>query len=112
MDGVNVSTNEASGSIVQFLDDDNANYPYRFYRTSLFDASSGARVGTLTRLQPNRMTFELATLPNRSYVLQGSTHLVTWSDLSSHIASGLVLGITNTVDLSIPFRFFRVQSHP
>jgi hypothetical protein len=105
---VNISTNEAFSSIVEFMDFDARLYPYRFYRALLYDAAG--EVGALHRSADGRVSLSFRGLAGRSYTLQASTNFVDWEGLGSYVAAGGIVSVTNLVDPNYPRRFFRLRS--
>jgi hypothetical protein len=103
---VTVMTNTVADSFLEFMDLDAHLYPYRFYRpVPLGGAFSG-----VARLDGSKLIFRLVGVVGRSYVVQASTDLSTWTDLSTNVAEGGTLVITNLIDSAFPYRFFRTRS--
>ena len=106
---ITISTNEAIGSIIRFLDEDAARFPHRYYRAVLFDATG--QFGTITQLPDGRIQFSFTGLAGRSYVIEASTNLVDWLTVGSEIASGGTTLFTNSPGVK-PHQFFRLKSSP
>ena len=106
----NLEINVASGSFVDWMDRDASRYPYRFYRTALFDALGS--IGNLALLDGGWLSFQITGLEGRRFIVQTSTNLTNWLDLSTVTAVGGSVRFTNAPDLSAPQRFFRLKSAP
>lgn len=107
---VNLSTNFALGNFMDLVDLDAPIYPYRFYRSALFDALG--QLGPVSILPGGRFTFQLIGVSGRSYTIQTSTNLVNWESVTNVIATGGTIQITNTIDPAFSTRFFRLSSQP
>jgi hypothetical protein len=103
---VNVATNAPVDSFLEFMDLDAHLYPYRFYRP----VPLGGAFGGGARLDGSKFILRLLGVAGRSYVLQASTDLANWTDLSTNVAAGGALSITNEIDPAFPYRFFRTKS--
>ena len=103
---VNVMTNSPADSLLEFLDMDAHLYPYRFYRPM----PVGGAVGEIARLDGTQLTLRLLGVAGRTYVVQASTNLNNWVDLSTNVAGPRTLVFTNTIDPMFPHRFFRLKS--
>jgi hypothetical protein len=105
---VNVATNAPVDSFLEFMDEDAHRYPHRFYRP----VPLGGAFGGIARLDGLQFTLRLLGVAGRPYVLQASTNLQTWVDLSTNVAGSGTLAITNTIAPAFPHRFFRLKSAP
>ena len=105
---INLSTNVVMDSLLQFIDLDAHRYPYRFYRAMPL----GGFVDANVRVASGRVSFAISGVAGRSYVLQASTDLAQWLDLSTNVLSGSALRVTNQIDPAFPQRFFRLRSGP
>ena len=85
---VDVSTNIAIGSFMDLVDMDAATYPYRFYRSALFDAVVGGFIGSFSRSTDGAVSFLVTGLEGRAYVLQASTKLKQWVSISTNTTAG------------------------
>jgi hypothetical protein len=103
---VNVATNAPVDSFLEFMDLDAHLYPHRFYRPVPLGGAFGGGV----RLDGSKVIIRLLGVAGRSYVLQASTDLANWTDLSTNVAEQGALSITNEIDPAFPFRFFRTKS--
>ena len=102
----------ATGSFMDLVDADAVIYPFRFYRSALFDVIAAGRIGGLTRLPGGGVTFQIAGLEGRSYIIQASTNLVNWVNLSTNLATGGTINFTDPNPAHPPTRFYRLQSGP
>ena len=106
---VNVQTNSATGSLLEFADSGAGQFPHRFYRAILCDALTGQRLGTITQLPGGQVRFNLFGVSGRSYVIQASTNLPQWENIRTNIGAGgpivFIDGVTNQAR-----RFYRVRS--
>ena len=109
---VNVQTNSTDGGLLEFVDPAAVVYPKRFYRAIVCDGASGLRIGTITQLANGRVQFDFTAASGRSYVIQASTNLTDWRDLSTVTAATGVVTYTNAASPGSPYRFFRVKSGP
>jgi hypothetical protein len=106
---VNILTNTATDNIIIFTDPDAHAFPYRFYRTVLFDATSGERIGSITSLPNGSISLSLEGLQGQSYVLQTSTNLSQWVTLGSFFATNGIGTFIDTNSASFPSRFYRFK---
>jgi hypothetical protein len=107
---VNISTNLAVDTFMQLVDLDGPFYPYRFYRSALFDTLLRGQIGGFGRAQDGRVSFRLTGFEGRSYIIQASTNLVQWGSVSTNVAVGGVINFIDSGAPSYPYRFYRVQS--
>ncbi|MDZ4861685.1 MAG: cohesin domain-containing protein [Candidatus Hydrogenedentes bacterium] len=103
---VNIGTNVAIGNYMDLVDEDAALYPYRFYRAVLFPTND-ARLGGLSRLSTGIVSFDVRGTPGRTYVIQASTNLVNWVDISTNYSAGDVIAFTDVDSSKFPQRFYR-----
>ena len=115
----NVQTNSAEGALLQFVDPSAGDYPQRFYRAIVCETLAGAainaasvQVGTITQLPGGRVQFDFTGASGRSYVIQASTNLADWRDISTVTAAGGVVSYTNAAGPGSTYRFFRLKSVP
>jgi len=109
---VNVATNVALSSFLDLVDMDAPHYPYRFYESALFDVVAGGRLGGMNRLPDGRVSLQLSGLEGRSYVIQASTNLLQWENVSTNLVSGGGLNFTDARAVNFRQRFYRLQSGP
>ena len=107
---VNLSTNLATSSFLDLVDVDAPNYPHRFYRSALLDTLLRGQIGGFGRTQDGRVNFRLSGFEGRSYVIQASTNLAQWQNLSTNAAAGGMIQFTDNSATNYPQRFYRVQS--
>jgi hypothetical protein len=105
---VNLTNTTALGNFMDLVDEDATRYPYRFYRWVLYDAAG--EIGAVTLLPGGQLSFRLSGLAGRTYVLQASSDLQAWTDLSTNVATTGTLNLTNMIDPAFPKRFFRLKS--
>jgi hypothetical protein len=98
----------ATGNFMDLIDTDAERYLYRFYRWVLYDGAG--EIGSVMQLPGVGLRFQLTGLTGRTYVLQASTNLQAWTDISTNVATTGVLNFTNLVSPAIPHRFFRFKS--
>jgi len=107
---VNVQTNSTENALLEFVDPHAGNFPKRFYRALVCDGASGLQIGTITQLPDGRVQFDFTGALGRSYIIQASTNLTDWQDMSTVPATATVLSYTNAAGPGQPYRFFRVKS--
>ena len=112
LDWVNISTNVAIGSFMDLVDMDAPNYPFRFYRSALFDAIVGGYVGNFTRAQDGSVNFRITGLEGRTYIIQASTNLVHWENISTNATLRGLINFTDPSASSFLQRFYRLKSEP
>ncbi len=95
---------------MQFIDPEAGAFPKRFYRALVCDGASGLQIGTITQLPDGRVQFAFTGALGRSYLIQASTNLTDWQDVSTITASGGTLSYTNSPGSGSPHRFFRLKS--
>jgi hypothetical protein len=105
---VNLTNTTATGNFMDLLDADAARYPHRFYRWVLYDAAG--EIGAVTQLPGGGLSMQFRGLAGRTYVLQASSDLQRWTDLSTNVATWGTIGFTNLIDGAFPHRFFRLKS--
>jgi hypothetical protein len=93
---------------MDLIDADATRYPHRFYRWVLYDAAG--EIGAVMLLPGGRLSFQLAGLAGRTYVLQATTDFQVWTNLSTNVATTGTLSFTNAIDAAFPQRFFRLKS--
>jgi len=64
---------------------------------------------TNVRIVSNAVQITVSTLPGRTYVLEGSGDLLYWLDLSTNVATGLLLDFTDPNVSGNPQRFYRAR---
>ncbi len=109
---VNISTNYQAGSAIAFTDPDASRYARRFYRALLFDAETGGWIGTLTLSPAGAVNFTFGAVAGRTYVIQATTNLEQWVNLSTTVATNGSLSILDTSATNFPYRFYRVRVAP
>lgn len=107
---VNVQTNSASGSLLEFADPRASQFPRRFYRAIVCDALTGTQLGTITQLPDGRVRFDFLGLNGRSYVVQASTNLTQWENVRTNVGAGSPIVFTDAVT-NHPHRFYRVRQN-
>ena len=105
---VNLTNTTAAGNFMDLVDADAGRYPQRFYRWVLYNAAG--EIGDVMQLPDGALSFQLRGMAGRSYVLQASSDLKQWSDLSTNVATTGTLHFTNRIDATFPQRFFRLKS--
>jgi len=108
---VNIATNFAALDYIVAQDLEAVNYPARFYRAVPVE-SGGGQITALNLEVGNRMTFGYASAAGRTYVLQTSTNLTGWDNLTTNVAGGSLLNFTNLISPIVPSQFFRVLEVP
>jgi len=106
---VNIQTNSTESGLLEFADPAAGAHPHRFYRALLCDSISGERIGVIEQLPNGQIHFDFTGTAGRTYVLQASTNLAQWKDLSTSAAP---IGFTTGVDPAVPYRFFRLKEAP
>jgi len=100
---VNVATNVSEESIRFYFDQDAHLYPHRFYRP----VPLGGELSGLTWLGESGLNFKVTGAAGRSYVIQASTNLQDWLDLSTNLVGSGSLWFTNRGGA---YQFFRLKS--
>ena len=108
----NISTNYQAGSVIAFTDPDASKYARRFYRALLFDAATGGWIGTLTLSPAGTVSFTFGAVAGRTYMIQATTNLEQWVDLSTTVATNGSLSIIDTSATNFPYRFWRIRPTP
>jgi Cohesin domain len=108
----NISTNVAITDFMQLVDMDGPIYPYRYYRSAVFDAIARGLLNDVVREPNGVVTFQVSGLEGRRYTIQASMDLVNWTDLDRvTVLSGKLM----FADRSAPdhrVRFYRLKSDP
>ena len=112
VDWVNISTNLALGNFMDLVDLDSPNYPHRYYRSALFDSVAGGLISSFTRAVDGAVKFKVSGLGGRSYIIQASTNLAQWENVSTNVVSGGALNFTDARAANFRQRFYRLQSGP
>lgn len=109
---VNISTNFATYNYVVAQDSEAVNYSSRFYRAVVVDAGVGGAIMNVNMSGSNQMTFGYATTAGKTYILQASTNLAGWDNLTTNLAAGALLNFTNFISPAMPKQFFRIMEMP
>jgi hypothetical protein len=109
---VNLSTNFATLDYIVYQDLGAGVYPMRFYRAVPIGSGPGGAIESLAVLAGGFITFNYPSIPGHTYVLQSTTNLTYWSDLSTSVSEALSLSFTNLTAPGYPERFFRVLEQP
>ena len=83
-------------------------FPRRFYRA----LPMGGVLGSVASLDGMQFTYRLLGVTGRSYVIQASTNMQSWTDLTTNVATDGSVLLTNALDAAFPYRFFRLKSGP
>ena len=108
---VNISTNFATNNLLVVNDPAWLFYPMRFYRAAQVNTATttGSGIGNV-QLQPgNQIVFGYTSTPGRSYVMQSSTNLTTWVNVTTNVAGGTLLNFTNLIAPGVNKQFFRIM---
>ncbi|SRR5712692_10961812 len=108
----NIATNLAVGSFMDLVDMDAPNFPYRFYRSALFDAIIGGQIGSFFRSADGTVAFQITGLEGRNYTVQASTDLVNWTDIGAATTTAGTIQFTDPNAASFRQRFYRLKSAP
>jgi hypothetical protein len=111
---VNLSTNFVTTNFMVVNDPAWLFYPMRFYRAALVNTPTGigASIGNV-QLQPgNQIVFGYTSTAGHSYVLQSSTNLTTWNNVTTNVAGGTLLNFTNLIEPGVNKQFFRIMELP
>jgi len=106
---VNILTNTATDNIIIFTDPNAHAFPYRFYRTVLFDAKSGERIGSLTPLPDGAINLNFEGLAGHSYLLQTSTNLSQWVTLDTFFPTNGIATFIDTNSANFSTKFYRFK---
>lgn len=109
---INIATNFAGFDYLVEQDPDAVNYQARFYRAVQVDTAVGGQIIAVNLSAGNEMTFGYATAPGRTYILQASTNLSGWDNLTTNLAPGSLLNFTNLISPALPRQFFRILESP
>ncbi|HUR46470.1 MAG TPA: hypothetical protein VMZ27_11390, partial [Candidatus Saccharimonadales bacterium] len=60
-------------------------------------------------LPDGHVQFFLPVTPDQRYIIQGTTDLIHWSNLSTNVATGSFLDLIDLDAASHPYRFYRWQ---
>jgi len=108
---VNVDTNSALGSLLNFSDATAGGHPHRFYRAIGCVSLTGLRLGAITRLPDRQVQFAFNGAIGHRYVVQASTNLAEWINLRTNVGAGGPVVFTESTT-HWPHRFYRVQELP
>jgi hypothetical protein len=109
---VNIATNFAILDYIVARDFDAIHYQSRFYRAVPVGTAPGEAINGVSVLGGNQMTFGYTTMAGQTYILQTSTNLAVWQNLSTNLAAAATLSFTNPISPAVPQRFFRVLEQP
>ena len=107
-DWVTISRQTAESSLLQFIDLDAHQYPYRYYR-----ALPVALAGDWSAATPGAngaLRWSLNGLDGRTYVVEMSTNLVQWTGIATNVATGGRFEFTDPEPRLYRQRFFRARS--
>jgi len=108
----NILTNVAIANFMALVDLDGPNFPYRFYRSALFDAIIGGQIGSFFRSADGTVNFRITGLEGRAYTIQASTDLVSWADIGTATTAAGTIQFTDPNAASFRHRFYRLKSAP
>ncbi len=108
----NILTNVAIANFMALVDMDGPNFPYRFYRSALFDAIIGGQIGSFLRSADGTVNFRITGLEGRNYTIQASTDLVIWADIGTATATTGTIQFTDPNAAGFRQRFYRLKSAP
>src|SRR5262249_29913827 len=69
-----------------------------------------ARFGTILLSTNGTVQFDIIGTPNLTYIIQASTNLTQWLDVSTNVATGGTINFTDYNAIQFPYRFYRVKS--
>ena len=72
----------------------------------------GGTIRNVSVLAGNLLTFGYTTTAGQTYILQTSTNLTAWDNLTTNVAGASVLNFTNLIAPAVPRQFFRVLELP
>jgi len=105
----NVFTNTATGNLLQFCDLGAKAHPYRFYRALLCGSDGVPReVARLSKLPGGDIRVEFNSEASRSYIIQASTNLENWQNLTTIPGAGNKISFTDPAATNHPHRFYRI----
>ncbi len=107
VDWLTITNMTANADFMDLVDADAGRFPYRFYRPILYEAAG--EITGVTR-NANGFRFNVSGLDGRSYILQASTDLVSWTDVGSGAVVGGALSFDAVMELGVPWRFYRLRS--
>ncbi len=108
----NILTNVAIANFMALVDMDGPNFPYRFYRSALFDAIIGGQIGGFFRSADGTVNFRITGLEGRNYTIQASTDLVNWTDTGKATVADGTIQFTDPNAAGFRQRFYRLKSAP
>jgi len=108
IDWINISNTVAFANFMDLVDVEAPKYPYRFYRSALADAL-GSISGTV-RLPDGSLNFQISGLQGRGYVIQASTDLERWTDVSTNTVAGGTITFIDMNSRNFDQRFYRLKS--
>jgi len=108
----NILTNVAIANFMALVDMDGPNFPYRFYRSALFDAIIGGQIGGFLRSADGTVDFRITGLEGRAYTIQASTDLMIWADIGAAAATAGTIQFTDPNAAGFRQRFYRLKSAP
>lgn len=109
---VNIATNFATLDYVIAQDLDAVNHSARFYRAVSGETVAGGKITGVSVATGNQLIFGYSTISGRTYLLQTSTNLTGWDNLTTNLATGTLLNFTNLISPSEPGRYFRILASP
>lgn len=108
---VNISTNIANQNFLVTLTDTDAHlYPRRYYRLMLYNPATGQTTGPVSKLPDGRVSFRISGTTGQNYVVQASTNLLQWVNLSTNAAAGGVVNYIDAGATNFPNRFYRLKN--
>ena len=109
---VNIATNFTALDYILITDFDAVQYQARFYRAVPVGTPAGGTISNVSVTAGNLLTFGYATTAGQTYILQTSTNLASWDNLTTNVAGASVLSFTNLIAPAVPRQFFRVLKLP
>lgn len=85
---------------------------YRYEPSAAFAPALAVSSGAMVQMPDHRFRFGFQVIPGSNYILQTSTDLRNWSNISTHRATTATLEFTETVESNSPQRFFRLRAVP
>lgn len=108
----NLSTDVLTQNPLTWIDTTTLGVPQRFYRIVPAGTLPTGSMSAVHLLPSNRVAFSYSSFVGEKYVMQASTNLVVWENLSTNTATLNVVGFTNQISPDVPRRFFRVMELP